>query len=251
MAEDKTEAFKNRKLEELKSIGLITSNIVHGFNNALGVIHGYAELALKDTDADNCIYPYLEQILQESNLAKTMAEKLRIFSQQDQYDFQSIQIHSIVEEAMRTIHVTGKASIKITQDINPACGAIFADAGLIRQAVMNLCVNACEAMSEQGGALEVNLNEVDVDASLAGAHRDLNAGKYVKLTVKDTGIGMDQEIVRLIFEPFFTAKKTGKHAGLGLTVVQGIVKNHKGKIIVKSKAGEGSTFDLYLPLANP
>lgn len=239
-----------RQLQELKFIGLLAGGIVHSLNNVIGVIHGYADLALRATSSSECSYAYLEQIIKEAVLAKDLAGKIGVFARQKKPDFKLIDIHPIVGQEIKIFRESLPASIDIQQDMDMTGTIVLADAGQIRQVVINLCDNAHEAMCENGGILKVILKEVDVTASFAEEYKYLTEGKYVKLTVSDTGRGINQEILERIFEPFSTTKKSGEGAGLGLSVVHQIVKNHKGEIIVKSNPGEGTTLDIYLPLAN-
>jgi len=240
---------QDRQLQELKFIGLIASGIVHDFNNAIGIIRGYADLALRATPSSDHNHAYLKQIIEGADLSKDLAEKLRIFTKQKKPNFELINIHSIVDQAVIIFKESLAATIDLQQDIDTMCTAVLADADQIRQAVINLCNNACDAMCENGGVLKIILKEVDVGASFAEEYEGLNEGRYVKLTICDTGHGMDQKILKQIFEPFFTTKKTGENAGLGLSVVHAIVKGHKGEIIAESHPGEGAKFDIYLPLA--
>lgn len=238
---------RDRYPQDPGSIGLIINTIVHSFNNAIGLIRGYADLSLRATDPENRIYPYLKNIIQGTDAMKELSERMRIFGKQAKKDLQLMQIHPIVEEAVHAF--TGAApSVKIRQDIDTHGGKVLADAGQIRQVVISLCDNAHDAICDNGGEIEVALKEVDVDVSFAGAHKDLKEGRYLKLTVRDTGSGMDPGIASRIFEPFFTTKNAGEHTGLGLTVVQAIVKNHKGSIAIESKRGEGTRFDIFLPV---
>jgi len=243
-------ASQDQKLRELKSIGLIINAIVHSFNNAIGLIRGYADLSLRVTDPDSRGYPYLKNIIDGTDSVKELSEKMRIFGKQEKQDLKVTQIHSIVEEAINLFAMSLASPIKIQKNIDATCGAILADADQIHQVVVNLCRNAYHAIRDKEGVIEVILKEINVDASFIQVQRELNEGRYLKLTIKDAGVGIDQDVLGRIFEPFFTTQKTEESAGLGLTVVQGIVKNHQGKIIVESKLGEGATFDIYFPLVN-
>jgi len=242
-------ATPDRQMQELKFIGLIANGIVHDFNNAIGIMRGYADLALRATPSSDHYHAYLKQIIEGADSAKNLAEKLRIFTRQKKPDFKLINIHSIVDEAVIIFKDSLAAPIDLQQDIDTMCGAVLADADQIQQAVINLCNNANDAMSENGGILKIILKEVDVGASLAEECEGLNVGSYTQLTISDTGQGMDQEVLKQIFEPFFTTKKADEHAGLGLSVVRAIVEGHKGEIIAESHPGEGAKFDVYLPLA--
>src|SRR3989338_1443620 len=238
---------QGRLPQDLSSIGLIINSIVHSFNNAIGLIRGYADLSLRATDPESRIYPYLKNIINGTDAMKELSEKMRVFGQQAKKDLQLMKIHPIVEEAVNAFTRSLAPPVQIRQDIDAHCGEILADADQIRQAVINLCDNAHHATRDNGSEIKVSLKEVDVDASFAGTHKDLKEGRYQKLTVRDTGSGIDPGILSRIFEPFFTTKNEEGHSGLGLTVVQAIVKNHKGVISAESKLGDGTRFDIFFP----
>lgn len=244
------EAAQDRQLQELKFIGLLTNSIVHDFNNAIGIIRGYADLALRATSSGDKCHDYMKLIIEGADSAKALAEKLRVFTKQTKSELKPINIHSIVEETIKNFKESSAVPIDIQQDIDVRCTAVLADADQIQQTVINLYNNAYDAMRENGGRLKIILKEVDVSASFAEEYEGLNEGRYVRLTISDTGHGMDQEVLRQIFEPFFTTKKVGEHAGLGLSVVREIIKGHKGEIIAESHPDEGAKFDIYLPLVN-
>ena len=247
--ENQRNAIPRQLPQDLSSIGLIINTIVHSFNNSIGLIRGYADLSLRATDPDNRIYPYLKNIINGADAMKELSEKMRIFGKQAKKDLQRMRIHSIVEEAVNTFAKSLEPPANIQQDIDVRCGEILADAGQIRQVVVNLCDNAHDATCDNGGEIKVALKEVDVDASFAKAHKGLQEGKYLRLIVGDSGSGMGPEILSRIFEPFFTTKGEERHPGLGLTVVQAIVKNHKGAVFAESKVGDGTRFDIFFPAA--
>jgi signal transduction histidine kinase len=234
-----------RQLQELKCIGLIAGSIIHSFNNTIGVIHGYADLALRATSSSDRRHVYLKQIIEEAGRAVELSEKMRIFARQKKPDFQFVSIPPIVEQAIAILKESAPASIDIQQDIDAPGTVVFADADQIQQVVINLSNNAFEAMRENGGTLKINLKKIN-----GKALERLSRGRYVNLTVSDTGPGMDSNVLKQMYEPFFTCHKGEGHAGLGLAVVHHIVSGHQGKILVESRLGEGTTFDVYLPLAN-
>ena len=235
--------------QELKHIGLLAGGIVHSFNNAIGVVRGYADLALRAASPSDDNFAYLEKIIKGADAAKELAGKMLIFTRQKKPEFKPIKIQSIIEEAINSFSMSLTSSVKVQQDIDPTCRSVLADTDQIQQVVVNLCNNAFDAISENGGTLKTILKEVDGGASSAEDYGHLNEGRYVKLTVSDTGHGMDENTLKRIYEPFFTTKKAGEGAGLGLTLVQEIVSGHMGKIIAESKPGKGTTIEIYLPLA--
>ena len=138
-------------------------------------------------------------------------------------------------------------TIEIRQNIDTNCGPIVADLTQVHQVIMNLCTNAYHAMRDEGGVLEVSLSEVDLDSDALSQYQDSSPGPYIRLTVSDTGHGMDTEVMERIFDPFFTTKAVGEGTGMGLAVVHGIVKSHGGMMTVQSEKGKGSTFHVYFP----
>jgi signal transduction histidine kinase len=241
---------RDPQMQNLQYVGLIINAIIHSFNNSIGLIHGYADLSVRVTEPDSRAHRFAKNIIDGVNSLKELSDKMVIFGKQEKQDYQLIPIQPIVERAINSLSMPATSSDKIQSDLDPACGAVLADADQIQQVVINLCNNAYDAMQGNSGTIKVFLKEVDVKAPSSEGQQDLGEGRYVKLTVSDTGCGMTQEVSDRIFEPFFTATKAGENVGLGLTVVRAIVKGHKGKITVKSKPGEGATFDIYLPLAN-
>lgn len=240
---------QRRQCQELKYIGLITNGIVHSFNNVIGIIHGYADLALRLSSPNDRNHEYLKQIIEGAESAREIAERIRIFTKQKEPNNQVLQIGPVIERSITRFRGSLPASIEVLQDINAADAAVVADRDQIDLMVTSLLNNAYEATREQGGSIKIALREVDVDASMAGERKSLNTGRYVKLTVSDTGCGMAQDLSMRIFEPFITTKKAGEGAGLGLTVVYAIIKGLKGEILVDSQLGKGTIFDIYLPLA--
>jgi len=240
----------DQQAQNLRYVGMIINAIVHSYNNSIGLIRGYADLSLRATEPDNRIYPYLKNIIEGADSVKDLSEKMRILGKQEKQDYKLIPIAPVVEGAVNSFSKSLSSPDKIQSDCDSACPAVLANADQIQQVVINLCSNAYDALGENGGTINVLMKEADVKASSGEGQQDLSEGRYVKLTVCDTGCGMDQEVSQRIFEPFFTAKKGSENAGLGLAVVQAIVNAHKGVITVESKQGEGTTFDIYLPLAD-
>jgi len=176
---------RDRQPQDLRCIGLIINSIVHSFNNAIGLIHGYADLSLKAADPDSRVYSYQKNIIDGADSLKELSEKMRVFGKQARQDLKRVQIGPIVEEVADSLRGSSESPVKMVLNIEPECADAPADAGQIRQAVINLCDNAYHALGEQKGAVEVSLKEVDVDSSFARAHRGLNEGRHLKLTVRE------------------------------------------------------------------
>ncbi len=236
-----------RRSKRLETIGTLAGGIAHDFNNILAPIMGFTELALLKVAADESVAQDLEQVLKSAHRARELIEQILLFSKQSEKEQKPIDLRPVVEEALKLLRPSIPATIEIRSDLSRPCGKVRADATQIHQVVVNLCTNAWQAMGKSG-TLRIALEEVDVDATAVRLRPDLNEGRYVRLSVSDTGRGMDEATLDRIFEPFFTTRKKDQGTGLGLSVVHGIVRNHRGDILVASRPGEGSVFHVYLPI---
>ena len=163
-------------------------------------------------------------------------------------DRQQAVVDVVVEEALGLLRATLPATIEMRHDIGRDIGTLLADESQLQQVLINLTANAAHAMGPRGGVLEIKSRKVDVDTDFAARHVDLEPGPYVKLTVKDTGRGMTEEVMRRVFDPFYTTKPVGEGTGMGLAVVHGIVAGHGGAVDVASEPSKGTSFEIYLPL---
>jgi CheY-like chemotaxis protein len=233
----------------MEAIGTLAGGIAHDFNNILAAVQGYLELSLDDLPADSPVRDNLEQILSCSDRAKKLVKQILTFSRKDEQEQEkeSVQISSIIKEVLGMLRSSLPATIKICRNIRAESSMVFADPTQIHQVLVNLCTNASHAMRETGGTLEVGLTDEILETETRIADELLSAGKYVKLSVRDTGCGMAKDVLERIFEPFFTTKGVNEGTGLGLPVVHGIVKSHDGAISVTSAPGEGTTFEIFLP----
>jgi len=227
-----------RQAQKMETIGTLAGGIAHDFNNILTPIILAATLAMTELPEKSPVQKELERILSAANRAKDLVRQILIFSRRGDQELKPIKVQKVIEDAIKLIRASFPATIEIRKDIEPDCGTVMADATQIHQVIMNLCTNAFHAMRERSGTLEIRLKEV----------ADLDAGKCVRLTVRDSGQGMDAATMERIFDPFFTTKGVSEGTGLGLSVVHGIVTRHGGKITVQSAPGKGSTFHIYLPL---
>jgi CheY-like chemotaxis protein len=189
----------------------------------------------------------MEQILISSNRARELIDQILTFSRQTDQEKKPIKIQPVIKEALKLLRASIPTTIEIRQKIADCC-PMSADAVQLHQVIMNLCTNAFHAMMDQGGVLEVCLEEIELDQDDAAHYTDLDEGKYLKLTVSDTGHGMAPEIRERIFDPYFTTKEKGKGTGLGLSVVHGIINSHHGHISVYSEPDKGTSFVIYLPV---
>ena len=236
-----------RQAQKMQAIGTLAGGIAHDFNNILSAILGYAELALDEVEQGSAVWNDLQGTLTAGRRARDLVQQILAFSRQTELARTSIQLHLLVEEALALLRAALPSTITIRPIIDRNAGAVLADPTQMQQVLINLCTNAAHAMREAGGVIEVRLEPIEVAVDAPAISPDLKAGAYVRLTVQDTGHGMEPEILERIFEPFFTTKSMGEGTGMGLAVVHGIIANHGGAITVESTPGQGSTFAVYLP----
>ncbi len=256
ITERKRSEKERRKLEEqliqsnkLEAIGTLAGGISHDMNNILTAIMGYVELSLSDVSLDSKIYQRLKRVLNACHRARDLVKQILTFSRQDSQENIPVNINIMVKEVLKLIRASLPTTIKIEQNIPKDKYIIIADPTKIHQIIMNLCSNAGYAMQESGGLLAVCTELMDIDPDSAEKYLDLNPGKYIRLTVSDTGCGMDKKVMERIFEPFFTTKPRGKGTGMGLAMVHGILRSLGGNIYVYSEVGKGTTFHLFFPRA--
>ena len=237
-----------RQARKMESLGTLAGGIAHDFNNILAAIVGYAELALMDISRGLPNEERLEQILKSGLRAKKLVQQILSFGRRTDHETKPIQIGAVIKETMKLLRATLPSTIEIIQEVEDRSYTVLADSTQIHQVLMNLCTNAAHAMRERVGVLKVSLKPVCVDENSPAGHAELSPGAYTRLTVSDTGEGMDIETLGRVFEPFFTTKEIGQGTGMGLAMVHGIVKAHGGAITLHSEPGQGSAFHVYLPL---
>ncbi|MGD8611762.1 MAG: PAS domain S-box protein [Desulfobacterales bacterium] len=245
--EKKNLEYQLQQAQKMEAIGTLAGGIAHDFNNILSVIIGYTELILMNAHIDTEVRQNLKEIFNASKHARDMVKQILAFSRQNKQERKPIQVAHIVKEALKMLRASLPSTISIQQNIEKNTGIIEADPTQIHQVLMNLCTNAAHAIDEKDGVLEISLANVDLDHPAATEFPDLYPGSFLKLSVSDTGNGIAPEALPHIFNPYFTTKEKGEGTGLGLAVVQGIIKSLNGAITVDSKVGEGSTFNVYLP----
>ncbi len=237
------EAFERQKLE---SLGVLTGGIAHDFNNLLGSILADAELALAEMAANSCAVEELQRIRAVAIRASEIVRELMIYSGQDRATLEPVDVSRLVEEMLELLKVSISKRAVLKADLHHNLPAVRGNATQIRQVVMNLMINASEAIGDKGGAIHVTTSRVTGGQdSVADGALHLPEGDYLRLSVSDTGCGMTEEQKARIFDPFFTTKFAGR--GLGLAVVQGIVRAHSGAIHLVSAPGQGTTFEILLP----
>ena len=237
-----------RQAQKMEAIGTLAGGIAHDFNNILGAVMGYTEMAAADLPKGSHVSHYLEQVINSGTRAKELVRQILTFSRQTEQEFKPLKFAPIVKETAKFLRASIPSNIEIKVDIRPGPDTILSDPVQIHQVVMNLCTNAAHAMGERGGTLEITLSTAELVGERTVPIQNTRPGPYIKLTVKDTGHGMDREMIGRIFDPFFTTKKAGEGTGMGLSIVYGIVKGHGGAIAVESRLEAGSTFDIYFPL---
>jgi PAS domain S-box-containing protein len=235
-----------RQANKLEGLGRLAGGVAHDFNNLLTVINGYSDLILKGLPADDPLYTPVQEINKAAERGASLTKQLLAFSRKQIIKPSHLDLNVIVNNAQQMFQRLIGENIELVISLDPLLGSIMADSDQLQQVTMNLVVNARDAMSD-GGRLEITTKNVELDESSIGAHPDAVPGRYVVMTVTDTGIGMSEETIQCIFDPFFTTKAEGKGTGLGLTMVYGIVRQSGGWIEVSSKLGQGASFSVYLP----
>jgi len=235
------------QLQKMETIGTLAGGIAHDFNNILTPILGYTDMALEELPAESNLRFDIEQINNAAHRGKDLVQQVLTFSREVDFSNKPIQLQPIIAEALNLIKASFPPDVEIIQHFDQKTGTVLADPTHIHQIVMNLCTNANHAMMKTGGTLDVRLDPVKIDQRAANKIPNLKKGEYIRLTISDTGHGMDIKTKERIFEPFFTRKEVGSGSGLGLSVVHGIINNYGGAIVVDSAPGEGTTFTIYLP----
>lgn len=245
-AEEEREKLQTQleHIQRMETIGILAGGIAHDFNNLLMAIQGNVSLGLLDTDADSPVHERLENIEEQVSQGSELTKQLLGFSRRRKYEVKPTDLSEIISAQNRMLGRT-KKDVKIREEYDEVLWAADVDRGQIEQVLLNLYVNAWQAMPD-GGELHVGVRNAPINDYDARMHQ-VEPGRYVEVAVTDTGEGMTEEVRRRIFEPFFTTRERGRGTGLGLATVYGIVKNHGGFITVESEKGKGSTFRVYLP----
>ena len=232
--------------QKLEAIGQLAAGVAHDFNNLLAVMVGYSELIREDAEPQSRLFHYADQIRQACSRATSLTGQLLAFSRRQVLLPAVMDLRVFLDELKKTLRRLTREDIELEINVGQQSCQILADPVQIEQVVLNLATNACYAMPN-GGRLSLDLSRVNVDEDYARSHSPLRPVEYVKLTVSDTGIGMDEATMKRMFEPFFTTKPVGEGTGLGLASAHGIVEQSGGTILVSSQPGVGTTFEIYLP----
>jgi signal transduction histidine kinase len=235
--------LQSRKME---AVGRLAGGVAHDFNNLLTVINGYADLALAGVDAGSPFHSQVTQIRQAGDRAAQLTQQLLAFSRRQVLQPQVVDPNAVIRDTGNMLHRLLGENIEVVLDLDPAAGRIKVDPGPLQQVLINLSVNARDAMPD-GGRLTIKTTNVELDHQIRVMEEDAAPGPYVCVAVADSGGGVDPETRSHLFEPFFTTKEVGRGTGLGLSMVFGIVKQSGGHILVDSEVGKGSTFKLLFP----
>jgi PAS domain S-box-containing protein len=248
LAEEEREKLQDQlqQAQKMEAVGTLAGGIAHDFNNLLQAVNGYAQLLLMDKTEDDPDYANLSAILEVGIRASNLVRQLLLFSRKADTERKPVSLNHEIDQALKLLERAIPKMVDIQVHTAGRLWTISADAVQIEQIVLNLGINAADAMPD-GGKLLIETENVTLDEDYANSHLDAVPGRYVLLTVSDTGHGMDKETVEKIFEPFFTTKGVGKGTGLGLSSVYGIVKNHGGYINCYSEVGQGTVFKIFLP----
>ncbi len=236
-----------QQAQKMEAIGTLAAGIAHDFNNILAAIVGYTDIVLHDTTPDSPHRSHLKKVLKAGERAKSLVNQILAFSRSHDKEPRPVIGHTIMKEALKLLQATLPSTVTIHSRLNSK-EAILADPTQIHQVIMNLCTNASHAMREKGGDLTILLESTTVDAETPIGGESLEAGKYIKMVVKDSGEGIPAASLTRIFDPFYTTKKPGEGTGMGLAVVHGIVTESGGFIHARSKPGAGSIFEILLPV---
>ncbi len=246
-AESEREALaaRLRQAQRLEAIGTLAGGIAHNFNNILGAILGYSEMALAGLARDTRPWRHVREVRRAGERAKGIVDQILTFGRQRGGKREPVSMPGLIEEATALLRASLPATISIRTKLPQQAAVVAGDPAQLQQVIMNLCTNAAHAMDGRG-TIEISLDVVDLAAGRTLSHGELTAGRYVRLRVADSGSGMDAATMERIFEPFFTTKAAGVGTGLGLASVHGIVTDHGGSLDVRSRPGAGSSFEAYL-----
>jgi PAS domain S-box-containing protein len=236
-----------RQSHKMEAVGTLAGGIAHDFNNILAVILGNAELAIDDVPKGDGIHHNLDAIAKAAERGRDLVKQILTFSRKNEQQQKNQSLTPLIEESYQLLRASIPSTIDMKLALNTKSDMARVNEAQFQQILMNLCVNAAHAMRQNGGVLEISLDNetLHLDGSSNGGRR-----KYLKLSVRDTGTGMDEEIRKRIFDPFFTTKEPGEGTGMGLAVVYGIVEAHNGFITVQSEPGKGSLFNVFMPKTN-
>jgi signal transduction histidine kinase/ActR/RegA family two-component response regulator len=238
-----------RQSQKMEAMGTLAGGIAHDFNNLLAAILGFTEMAAEDVQDRPEVGKSLRHVLTSAMRARDLVKKILAFSRKTSYERGPLSLVPLIEETVQLLRASIPATIVIKLSMTASSDTILASASEVQQILMNLATNASYAMQDKGGILEISLTDIDAETDSPAPAAEGMSGNCLQLIVKDSGIGMGPEVMKRVFEPFFTTREVGKGTGMGLSVVYGIVKDLQGVITVESEQGLGSTFRVSLPKA--
>ena len=239
-----------QQAHKMEAIGTLAGGIAHDFNNILGIIVGFTEMALLELPESSRPKEHLQKALDGIHRAERLVEQIVAIGRPGHQQRQPLQIVNLVKDSLRLLQTSLPESIEIREKLDSK-GSILAEPSEVQQLILNLCANASHAMKEREGVLEISLQDVAVETAQVLDYGDLFPGRYVRLMVKDTGLGIDPSIRDRIFDPYFTTGPSGEGSGLGLSIVHSTVMSYGGALKIDSIAGEGTSFEVYLPAVEP
>jgi len=247
-AEEEKESIQAQLLQaqKMEAVGILAGGIAHDFNNLLTIIQGNADIAMLKIDSSDRLFRDMKEIQDAASRAADLTNQLLLFSRKQTMRFCTLNFNKIIEETLKMLHRLIGEDIGIYTDLEQDLWTIRSDRGTMEQVIVNLAVNARDAMPN-GGRLTIKTENVLIDDTMYQQMPEVKIGKFIRVKISDEGTGMDPETIQHIFEPFFSTKEQGSGTGLGLSVVYGIVKQHEGWIHVASEINQGTTFEIYLP----
>ncbi|HKQ35966.1 MAG TPA: ATP-binding protein [Nitrospiraceae bacterium] len=235
-----------QQAQKMEAVGRLAVGVAHDFNNLLTVIKGYSELIVMAVEGNASVRTHAEEVLKAADRAAGVTSQLLAFSRKQVFELRTVRLNEVVANVEKLLRRLIGEDIQLITTVGPNLGWIKADPGQLEQVLMNLAVNARDAMPH-GGTLTIRIAHSELDETFTRHHLDFQPGMYCTLSVADSGCGMNKDTLSKLFEPFFTTKDPGKGTGLGLSIVHGIVKQSRGHILVSSEPGVGTTFNIYLP----
>lgn len=235
-----------QQAQKMEAVGRLAVGVAHDFNNLLTVIKGYSELIVMAVEGNVPVRAHAEEVLKAADRAAGVTSQLLAFSRKQVFELRTVRLNEVVANVEKLLRRLIGEDIQLITTVGPNLGWIKADPGQLEQVLMNLAVNARDAMPH-GGTLTIRVAHSELDETFTRHHLDFQPGMYCALSVADSGCGMNKDTLSKLFEPFFTTKDPGKGTGLGLSIVHGIVKQSRGHILVSSEPGVGTTFNIYLP----
>ena len=239
-----------RQSQKMEALGTLAGGIAHDFNNILGVILGYAEIIQNSAEAGSGLERRVAEIARAGRRARDLVNQILNFSRQGPQERHPMTLAPLVKEALKLLRSSVPANVEIISRIETDRDSVLADPTQMHQILLNLCGNAAQAMRESGGTLTVTLADVRDGDAFAPPRELGRPERFVRLSVLDTGPGIDPDVVERIFDPFFTTKRQGEGTGMGLAMVHGIVKRHDGHVVLDNRPGQGAAFHVFLPLTS-